>query len=93
LARKVQAANEVQQAVMTQNVPASNAVSLQQPDGNDAIGNKEHQDQNPGVMINQETTIVSSTVDVPVTSELRRKKSEEKAQTSECEIGTLKIIN
>jgi hypothetical protein len=83
----MQAANEVQQAIVTENVLVSNAVS-QQLDGNNAVGNKEHQDQNPGVTTNQETTIASSTVDVPVTSCTSEPKSEEKTQISKCEIGT-----
>jgi len=96
LARKAQAANEVQQAIVTENIPTSNAVSLQQSDGN-AMGNKEHQDQNPGVMTNQDnttTTIASNTIDVSSTSYTSELKSKETTQVPECETGILiKITN
>lgn len=87
MARKEQAANEVQQVVVIENVPAVNATSFQQVDGGN-VENKEDQDQNR--VTNQETTVASSTIDV-VASHTSEPKSEEATQNPECKTSMLKF--
>ncbi|EZA50527.1 Nucleoporin GLE1 [Ooceraea biroi] len=81
LARKAQAANEVQQVVATE---AVNATLPDQPDGSGAVENKEAQDQHSAVMTNQAATSVINVPVAPCTSE---PKSEEATQNSKCKTG------
>lgn len=88
LARKAQAANEVQSVVESENV-AGNTVPSQYLGKNKAEENNENKDQSSSVITNQEVT--ATTINEPVTS-VSVPKSEEVTANSEYKEGMLKFI-
>ncbi|XP_071576589.1 uncharacterized protein Gle1 isoform X1 [Temnothorax nylanderi] len=83
LARKAQAANEIQPVEETDNVPVNDAMPPQQPDGSSAVENKE--DQNSGAVTNQE--IEATPINEPVAPAVYDHTLEEAAKESACKKG------
>lgn len=87
MARKAQAASEIQPVEETDNVPVSDAMPSQEPDASNVVENIK---QNSGVVMNQETgiTLINESV-VPSESD---PTSEEAAKDVTCKKGTLKLV-
>lgn len=89
MARKAQAANEVQSVVESENIVAGDTVPSQHLGKNKAEENNENKDQNSSVITNQE--VAATTINEPVTS-VSVPKSEEITADSKCKEGMLKSI-
>ncbi|KAM0725192.1 mRNA export factor GLE1 [Formica fusca] len=87
LARKAQAASEIQPIVESENIPVGNVVSSQHPGESYAVENNDSKAQNSSVITNQEAVAVL--VNAPVTPSASVPKSEETAADSECKEGNL----
>ncbi|KAL6426770.1 hypothetical protein ACFW04_009244 [Cataglyphis niger] len=85
LARKAQAANEIQPVVESENIP-SDAVSSQYPGESNAIENNDSKIQNSSIIMNQEAAVAS--VNTPVTPSVP-KPAETDSADSECKEGDL----
>lgn len=85
LARKAQAANEIQPVVESENI-ASDAVSSQHPGESNAVENNDSKIQNSSM--NQEAAAAS--VNAPVTPSASVPKPAETVTDSECKEGMLK---
>lgn len=88
LARKAQAANEIQPVVESENIP-SDAVSSQYPGESNAIENNDSKIQNCSIIMNQEAAAAS--VNTPVTPSVPIPAETDSAD-SECKEGMLKSI-
>lgn len=85
MARKAQAASEIQPIVESENIPVGNVVSSQHPGESYAVENNDSKAQNSSVITNQEAVAVL--VNAPVTPSAPVPKSEETVADSECKEG------
>lgn len=87
LARKVQAASEIQPVEETDNVPVSDAMPSQESDASNAVENLQ---QNFGIVVNQETGVTLINESGALSES--EPKLEEAAKDVTCKRGTLKLV-